>query len=246
MPELNTFTIIARCPETGHLGIAVATAVPAVGAICPYTRAGVGAVSTQSWINPYLATAILASIQSGLDAETALTQAMAVDGARDVRQVGVVDASGRAAAWTGASCTQWHGQHIGDGFVALGNMLTGPETISAMADAFEVSDGSTLDERLMLTLEAGNAAGGDKRGKQSAALRVHGAEDYPLVDIRADEHERPVQELRRILTIARLQLFPFLSGMPKRGVRAEKAPAEVEQLLALSPPDRPGGGGSYP
>jgi uncharacterized Ntn-hydrolase superfamily protein len=246
MPELNTFTIIARCHGTGHFGIAVATAVPAVGSICPYTKAGVGAVSTQSWVNPYLATEILAAIQSGQDAEAALTQAMAEDEARDVRQVGVVDASGRAAAWTGASCTQWHGQHIGDGFVALGNMLTGPETIAAMAEAFEASEGSPLDERLMLALEAGNTAGGDKRGKQSAALRIHGAEDYPLVDLRADEHDHPVQELRRILTIARLQLFPFLAGMPKRGAPAEKAPAKVERLLALSPPDRPGGGGSYP
>ena len=98
----------------------------------------------------------------------------------------------------------------------------------------------------MLALEAGDANGGDKRGKQSAALRVHAEEDYPLIDLRADEHPRPVQELRRILTIARQQLIPFISGMPKRGAPAGKAPAEVEQLLALSPPARPGGGGSYP
>jgi uncharacterized Ntn-hydrolase superfamily protein len=246
MLELNTFTIIARCPDTAHLGIAVATAVPAVGGVCPYARARIGAVSTQSWINPYLATAVLAHIEAGLDADAALAKAIAGDDARDVRQVGVVDASGRAAAWSGSSCTPWYGQHIGDGVVILGNMLAGPETLGAMVTAFDASLGSPLDERLMLALEAGDTHGGDKRGKQSAALRIHGDEDYPLVDLRADEHPRPVQELRRILTIARHQLFPFISGMPKRGAPAGKAPAEVERLLALSPPARPGGGGSFP
>jgi uncharacterized Ntn-hydrolase superfamily protein len=244
MPELNTFTIVARCPDTGHVGVAVATAVPAVGAMCPYTRCGVGAVSTQSWVNPYLAIGILDHLAAGLDAEAALAKVLDGDDAREFRQVGVVDAAGRAAAFTGASCTPWFGQHVGDGFAAFGNMLTGPEPVADMAAAFEASKGASLDERLMLALEAGDASGGDKRGKQSAALRIHGSEEYPLVDLRADEHARPVAELRRILTIARQQLFPFVAGMPKRGGRAEKAPAEVEALLALSPPDRPGGGGS--
>jgi uncharacterized Ntn-hydrolase superfamily protein len=246
MPELNTFTIVARCPDTGHLGIAVATAVPAVGSICPYTRAGVGAVSTQSWINPYLAVSVLDRLAAGLDADAALAAAIADDDARDVRQVGVVDTSGRTAVWTGAACTPWFGHHAGDGFAAFGNMLAGPETTEAMANAFAASHGAPLDERLMLALEAGDANGGDKRGKQSAALRIHGAEHYPLVDLRADEHARPVEELRRILSIARQQLFPFIAGMPKRGAPAGNAPDEVERMLALSPPDRPGGGGSYP
>jgi uncharacterized Ntn-hydrolase superfamily protein len=244
MPELNTFTIVGRCPDTGHMGVAVATAVPAVGSMCPFTRSGVGAVSTQSWVNPYLAIGILDHLAAGLDAETALAKVLEADDARDFRQVGVVDAKGRAAVFTGASCTAWFGQHVGDGFAAFGNMLTGPETVAAMAAAFEGSLGAPLDERLMLALEVGDAAGGDKRGKQSAALRIHGAEDYPLVDLRADEHATPVAELRRILTIARQQLVPFVAGMPKRGGPAAKAPAEVEALLALSPPDRPGGGGS--
>ena len=246
MLELNTFTIVARCPETANLGIAVATAVPAVGSVCPYTRAGVGAVSTQSWVNPYLAIGILAHLEAGLDADAALAEAIAADDGRDARQVGAVDALGRAAAWSGAQCTPWYGQHIGDAVVILGNMLAGPETLAAMVTSFEASAGSSLDERLMLALEAGDANGGDKRGKQSAALRVHAEEDYPLIDVRADEHPRPVQELRRILTIARQQLIPFVSGMPKRGAPAGKARPEVEQLLALSPPARPGGGGSYP
>ena len=132
MLELNTYTIIARCPETAHLGIAVATAVPAVGSVCPYTRAGVGAVSTQSWINPYLAISVLGHIEAGLDAEAALAEAIAADDGRAVRQVGAVDASGRAAAWSGAECTPWYGQHIGNGVVILGNMLAGPETLAVM------------------------------------------------------------------------------------------------------------------
>jgi uncharacterized Ntn-hydrolase superfamily protein len=246
MLELNTFTIVARCPRTAHLGIAVATAVPAVGAMCPYTRPRVGAVSTQSWVNPYLAIGILSRLAEGLDADAALDEAIAADDARDFRQVGVVDAAGRAAAWSGASCTQWFGHHIGEGVAVFGNMLTGPEVLSSMMAAFTGSTSETLDERLMLALEAADAVGGDKRGKQSACLRVQGEEDYALVDLRADENARPIPELRRILTIARQQLFPFVAGMPKRGLPAEPAPQAVVDLLALSPPDRPGGGGSHP
>jgi uncharacterized Ntn-hydrolase superfamily protein len=246
MLELNTFSIVARCPETGHLGVAVATAVPAVGSTCPHTKAGVGAVSTQSWINPYLAIDVLAAIESGLDAEAALADVIGRDAARDVRQIGVVDSSGTASAWSGSSCTPWYGQHVGAGFAVQGNMLIGPETIEAMVAAFLNSAGRTLDERLMLALEAGDANGGDKRGKQSAALRIQGMEDYLMLDVRADEHPSPVQELRRILEVARRQLMPFVAGMPKRREPAGRSPPEVERLLALSPPDRPGGGGSYP
>ncbi|WP_029355026.1 DUF1028 domain-containing protein [Bosea sp. 117] len=245
MLKLNTFSIVARCPRTGNLGVAVATAVPAVGATCPHTRAGVGAASTQSWINPYLAMDVLDAIASGLDAETALARIIACDPAKEVRQIGVVDASGIAAAWSGDQCTPWYGQHVGPGYAVQGNMLTGPETLEAMVAAFEGSEGEALDERLIRALEAGDAHGGDKRGKQSAALRVQAEEAYLLVDLRADEHPSPVQELRRILEIARLQLIPFIAGMPKRREAAGRSPPEVERLLALSPPDRPGGGGAY-
>jgi uncharacterized Ntn-hydrolase superfamily protein len=244
--ELNTFSIVARCPETGHLGVAVATAVPAVGSMCPFTRAGVGAVSTQSWVNPYLAIAVLDRIEAGADAETALAAALAADDAADLRQIGVVDAAGRAVSWTGPSCTPWHGHMVGEGFAVQGNMLTGPEVVAEMAVAYRASAGASLDERLMLALEAGDRAGGDKRGKQSASLRVHGAEAYPLADLRVDEHADPIGELRRILGIARLQVLPFIAHMPKRGEPAGPQPASVTDVLALSPPDRPGGGGAHP
>lgn len=241
-----TFAIVARCPSTGLLGVAVATAVPAVGSMCPFTRAKVGAVSTQSWVNPYLALGALELIAGGVAASAALDRVLADDSARELRQIGLVDVSGEAAAFTGADCTPWCGQEIGEGFTVQGNMLTGPEVIAAMAAAFRASEGSALDERLMRAMEAGDAAGGDRRGRQSASLRLQGAEEYPALDLRVDEHPRPVGELRRVLEIARLQLVPFVDGMPKSGEPARAAPASVTAMLALSPPERPGGGGSGP
>jgi uncharacterized Ntn-hydrolase superfamily protein len=238
MRELNTFSIAARCWKTGRLGVAVATAVPAVGAICPAVRPGIGAVSTQSWVNPYLATDALDALAAGLDAQAALDPALARDASRDLRQIGLVDAQGRSAAWTGASCTSWFGQKTGPDYAVQGNMLTGPEVIAAMVAAFAGSTGDTLQERLMRCLEAGDAAGGDKRGKQSAAIRIHDSEDYPLLDLRVDEHRQPVAELRRILGIAERQLMPFVAGMPRKGAPAGPVPKEVVALLALPPEER--------
>lgn len=239
-----TFSIVARCPVTGRLGVAVATAVPAVGSMCPFTQAGTGAVSTQSWVNPYLALGVLDAIAQGTPAPAALEGVLAADGSRELRQIGVIDAAGEAAAFTGAQCTPWCGQEVGPGFAVQGNMLTGPEVIAAMAAAFRASEGEPLDERLMRAMEAGDAAGGDKRGRQSASLRLQGEEAYPALDLRVDEHVQPVTELRRVLEIARLQLVPFVEGMPRRGVPPGPAPEAVTSMLALSPPDRPRGGGS--
>jgi uncharacterized Ntn-hydrolase superfamily protein len=241
MPEFNTFSIVARCPRTDHLGVAVATAVPAVGSTCPFTRSGVGAASTQSWVNPYLAIAVLDAIEGGRDAVGALDLAIAADEGRSLRQIGIVDRNGRAAAWSGSDCTPWFGDAVGEGFAVQGNMLAGPETIAAMAQAFRKSEACALDERLMRALEAGEAAGGDKRGKQSAALRIHGAEAYPVLDLRVDEHASPIPELRRVLTISRLQLIPFVAGMPRRGSPPGATPEDVKVMLALAPPLRPGG-----
>ena len=236
-----TFSIVARCPVTFRLGVAVATAVPAVGSMCPFTRAGTGAVSTQSWVNPYLALDVLDAIAGGQSAPAALEAVLAGDASCELRQIGVVDAAGEATAFTGADCTPWCGQEIGDGFAVQGNMLTGSEVIDAMAAAYRASAGLPLDERLMRAMEAGDAAGGDKRGRQSASLRVQGAEDYPDLDLRVDEHPQPVTELRRVLEIARFQLVPFVEGMPKRGADAGPAPDSVTAMLALPPALRPGG-----
>jgi len=239
-----TFSIVARCSRTGQLGVAVSTAVPAVGAMCPFVRAGVGALSTQSWVNPYLALQALDMMAAGTPGPQALEDVLLRDDARHLRQIGAVDASGRASAWSGEGCTGWFGHVVGDGFAVQGNMLAGEATVTEMVRAFRASEARDLAERLLLAIEAGQAAGGDKRGRQSASLKVHSTEDYPLVDLRVDEHARPVAELRRVYTIAKLQLLPFVQGMPKKGGPSTPAPEAVVRLLALPPPQRPGGGGS--
>lgn len=240
MTELNTFSIAARCPRTGQLGVAVASAVPAVGGLCPYLKAGIGAVTTQSWVNPYLAARILDGLAGGRGPEAALAAALATDDRPDLRQLGLVDAQGTGAAWTGAGCTAEAGHRTGAGYAVQGNMLAGPGVTDAMARAFEGSAGCDLDERLMRTLEAGDAAGGDKRGKQSAALRIVGAEDYPLLDLRVDEHAAPVAELRRVLGVARRQLVPFVAGMPRKDGPAGTLPDDVVAMLLEAPGKRPG------
>ncbi|MBP0617899.1 DUF1028 domain-containing protein [Jiella mangrovi] len=241
--QANTFSIVARCDRTGELGVAVASAVPAVGAICPYVRPGIGAVTTQSWVNPYLATTILDALAAGSSAEAALAGALESDPEADLRQVGVVDANGRSAVWTGASCTAWHGSRNGTNFSAQGNMLTGPQVIDALAKTFEAHPADSLAERLMTCLEAAQAVGGDKRGKQAAGLIVFGEEVYATVDLRVDEDPDPVARLRKVFEVARSQLMPFVEGMPKR-TSPSAFPSSVMELLLKSPPERPGGGGS--
>jgi uncharacterized Ntn-hydrolase superfamily protein len=242
--QANTFSIAARCASTGMLGVAVSTAVPAVGSLCPHVRAGVGAVSTQAWVNPYLGFRSIEVLAGGVAAEEALAAVLADDAAKNVRQIGVVDSQGRSVSWSGENCTPWFGHHTGPNYAIQGNMLTGPEVIDAMRSAFLGSAAAELAERLLLALEAGQAVGGDKRGKQSAALLVHDTEEYPWVDLRVDEHRHPVAELRRIWSIFIAQVRPFLAGMPKRGQPARAAPENVTALLLTPPPYRPGGGGS--
>ena len=238
---LATFSIAARCPRTRMLGVAVSTAVPAVGAICPRIEPGVGAVSTQAWVNPYLAVAALEQMAGGLDAERALAAALADDEARNVRQVGVVDANGLAASWSGPDCTPWFGHRIGPGVAIQGNMLTGADVLDAMMDAFAASEAEELAERLVRALEAGQSKGGDKRGKQSAALLVRNEEAYPFVDLRVDESPAPVAELRRIFGVFKHQVRPFLGGMPRRGAPAKPTPDDVVSMLLRPPAERPGG-----
>lgn len=241
---VNTYSIVGRCDRTGELGAAVASAVPAVGAICLYTRAGVGAVSTQSWVNPYLALTLLDALASGAGAGDAVDRAMAEDEAAGFRQLGVIGAAGAGAAWTGEGCTAWCGQRTAPDHAVQGNMLTGPAVLDEMSKAFASAAAEPLDERLLRALEAAQAAGGDKRGRQAAALAVIGDQDYRRVDLRVDEHPDPVPELRRVHGVAARQLAPFVAGMPRRGEAAAPAPGHVVEMLLKSPPDRPGGGGS--
>lgn len=238
MRELNTFSIVARCGRRGELGVAVSSAVPAVGSMCPYLAAGVGAVSTQSWVNPYLAIDVLAAMGEGAKAQEALERALEKDSDAALRQIGVVGPQGPGAAWSGPRCTPWKGQLIGDDFAIQGNMLVGEATLLAMREAWLRAPEVGLAERLLCALEAGDRAGGDMRGKQSAALRVVGAEAYCGVDLRVDEHSEPLVELRRIFAIAEVQLFPFVQSMPLRSGVSGSLSDEVTQMLLRPPAER--------
>jgi uncharacterized Ntn-hydrolase superfamily protein len=244
MLEVNTFSISARCARTGMLGVAVSTAVPGVGGICPFVRSQVGAISTQSWVNPYLGMDGLQFLAQGMSAHETLDKLIADDPGRDVRQIGVVDNKGASAAWSGAQCTTWFGHITGTNFSVQGNMLVGERTVQTMAEAFTRTEGLSLPERLVSVLEAGQSAGGDKRGRQSAAILVHHQEEYPYLSLRVDEHAYPVAELRRIFEIARHQLLPFVDGMPTRKKPMGDLPKSTTDLLMTPPPFRPGGGGS--
>jgi uncharacterized Ntn-hydrolase superfamily protein len=243
---LGTFSIAARCPRTGMFGVAVSTAVPGAGPLVTFARSGVGAVATQSFVNVYLGIDGLKLLEQGLSAKETLDRLIEGDEGRDVRQVGVVDLDGRSAAWSGPSCVSWFGHRTGVNYSAQGNMLAGEETVQDMADAFERLDALDLPERLLVALEAAQAAGGDKRGRQSAALYVVDRDEYPLVDLRVDEHPYPVAELRRIFEIARHQLFPFREQLPDRTNQLGSVGEDVVQMLLTPPPQRPGGGGSAP
>lgn len=214
--KVNTFSIAARCAETGQLGVAVATKVPAVGAICPFVEWGVGALSTQAWTDPYLGPRVLERLRTGLPAAEALAAALAASPDPQLRQIGVVDNAGASSAHTGEITDPWTGHRCGPDYSCQGNMLAGPEVIEGMADTFEATAGQPLADRLMKALEAGQNAGGDRRWRQSAALIVRGPEIYAAVDLRVDEHPDPVLELRRVLEVARRELFPFVEALPTR------------------------------
>ncbi len=200
-----TFSIVARDPERRLLGVAVSTAVPCVGAMVPHVLPGVGAIATQSFTNVRLGIDGLRLLELGLSPEAALIALLGEDPQADRRQAAGIDARGRVFAYSGASCVDWYGHHSGIDYSVQGNMLVGRETIDAMAEAFERSTGH-LALRLLESLEAGQAAGGDKRGRESAALLVPapaGAEPWDGVDLRVDQHDDPVAELRRIFDLLR-------------------------------------------
>ncbi len=238
MLELNTFSIVGRCDRTGELGVAVSSAVPAVGSMCPYLSAQVGAVSTQSWVNPYLALAALDALRTGGSAQQALDAALAQDPDAALRQIGMIGRNGPGVAWTGQDCTGWRGHLVGDDHAIQGNMLVGEATLSAMRDAWLRDPTADLSERLMAALEAGDSEGGDFRGKQSAALKIVGDEAYACVDLRVDEHREPVAELRRVLEVARVQLLPFVQGMPRREGAPRALPEAVTRMLLRPPAER--------
>ncbi|MBK9715869.1 MAG: DUF1028 domain-containing protein [Kouleothrix sp.] len=210
---IATFSIAARDPQNGDLGVAVASKFLSVGSVVPWAQAGAGAVATQALANISYGPRGLALMAAGQPAQAALDALLAEDPDREHRQVGLVDARGGAAAHTGAECMDWAGHVVGEGFTAQGNILTGANVARAIAAAFTASSGELAD-RLLAALQAGDTAGGDRRGRQSAALYVaraggsYGGLLDRYIDLRVDDHAAPVDELARLLKLHRFYLTP--------------------------------------
>ena len=202
-----TYSIAACDLEASQWGVAVQSKFLSVGSVVPWAEPGVGAIATQAYANPRYGPEGLALLRDGLDAEAAVQRLVEADEGRDERQVGVVDGEGRSAAWTGPGCNEWAGHRTGHCYAAQGNILVGKETVDALAVTFESTAGRPLADRLVECLAAAQLAGGDRRGQQSASLLIverNGgyAQLSDLVcDLRVDDHERPIEELRRIYTL---------------------------------------------
>src|SRR4051794_40186154 len=206
-----TFSIVARDPKTGDLGIAVASKFLAVGAVVPHARAGIGAVATQSAANVTYGPDGLAMIAAGGAAEDVVRRLTDADEGRDHRQLGIVDANGRAATYTGAGCIDWAGGRTAENVAAQGNILTGADVVDALMDTF-LAGGAGFPELLLRALKAADERGGDRRGRESAALLVvrenggYGGNNDRWIDLRVDDHSAPVNELARLLQLNHLYL----------------------------------------
>jgi uncharacterized Ntn-hydrolase superfamily protein len=210
-----TWSIVARHPS-GAFGVAVASKFFAVGALCPAVRSTKGALSTQALVNPLYARDGLAALDAGLTAAQVVEKLVGADAGRDMRQLHVVDASGRSAGHTGKSCIEWCGHLTRENFSVAGNMLAGPRVIEETARVFAASASLPFAEQFMAAMEAGEAAGGDKRGKQGAALLIHTTEDYPFLSLRVDDHADPLAELRRLYAVSLERFQPFMGCLPTR------------------------------
>lgn len=210
-----TWSIVARDARTGAFGVAVTTKFFAVGALCPYAAAGAGALATQALVNPTWGPRGIALLKDGVSAEGLVRQLVASDGGRETRQLHVVDRAGRIAAHTGADCIGWCGHKAGDGFSVAGNMLAGEAVIEATHASFAAST-KNFAERFIDALDAGQAQGGDKRGKQSAALIIFTTEDYPALSLRVDDHAEPLVELRRLYDLSQGRFAAFSKFMATR------------------------------
>lgn len=212
LQALSTFSIVGADLNKGDWGVAVASKFIAVGALVPWARAKVGAIATQAWANVSFGPRGLKLLSEGLSAKQVLDKLLSNDDMREHRQVGIVDRDGEVAAWTGKECFEWAGHIIGENFVAMGNILTGREVVESMAKAFETTGGELVD-KLLAALEAGDLAGGDRRGKQSAAILVvrkgggYGGYTDRYVDLRVDDHPEPIKELKRIFRIWEITLL---------------------------------------
>lgn len=211
-----TFSLIARCPDTGQFGIGATTAVPAVGALLTHAVAAVGAIATQAKLNPYIGIDGIRLLKNGRSATEVMEILRDGDPCAKDRQFAVIDRAGNSAAFTGRDCLKWAGHKEFDGYSVQGNRLTGPDVIEQVASCFEKSAGKPLDERLMEALEAGDSVGGDRQGERSATIYIVDKEEYPLWDIRVDANPDPFAELRRLHDIFKTHLIPSILRMPTR------------------------------
>jgi uncharacterized Ntn-hydrolase superfamily protein len=211
-----TWSIIARDSATGQLGIAVATRFFAVGARVPHIAAGFGAVATQALVNPYYGIDGVRMLREGKSAQAIIAALLAADDGRESRQLHIMDAKGDIAAHTGKDCIDWCGHVSGDGFSVAGNMLTGPRVLDDTAGTYAAGKDLPFAQRLVAAMRAGEAAGGDIRGKQSAALLIHDKEEWSALDLRVDDHDDPLAELARLERVSRESWVHFRKFLPTR------------------------------
>ncbi len=211
-----TWSIIARDLSTGHIGIAVATRFFAVGARVPHIAAGIGGIATQALVNPYYGIDGVKLLREGRSPREVIDTLTAADDGRENRQLHVMDTSGRIAAHTGRECVDWCGHIRGDGFSLAGNMLAGGAVLDDTAHAYLANTALPFAQRLIAAMKAGEAAGGDMRGKQSAALLIHGEEEWSDLDLRVDDHTDPLAELERLEQVSRERWVHFRQFMPTR------------------------------
>ena len=235
-----TWSILGR-DEHGRLGAAVASRFFAVGALCLHTRRGVGALSTQALLNPLYGPAGLDLLSAGQSAAEVVHTLTAADAGRAHRQLHVLHAAGVPAAHTGEDCVDWCGHLLFDDFSVAGNMLADPRVIEATADAYREAQGRPLAERLLAAMTAGEAAGGDKRGKQGAALRIQADEDYLALDLRVDDHAEPIAELHRLYEVSLERFQPFMACVAgRRDGTGLTDRAEIERRIEAFHAERAG------
>ncbi len=235
-----TWSIIARDRDTGQFGIAVATRFFAVGALVPYVKSRIGAIATQALINPFYGTDGLRLLEQGSSARDVVREITAADAGRDHRQVHAMDARGEIAAHTGTACIGWCGHLAGDNVSIAGNMVLGAAVIEDTAAAYAMNTALPFPRRLIAALRAGEAAGGDKRGKQSAALVICGEEEWPDLNLRVDDHADPLAELERLEKVSRERFVHFRRFLPNRRDRVgvtDRAVIESEIGKALAAED---------
>jgi uncharacterized Ntn-hydrolase superfamily protein len=211
-----TWSLVARDKLSGHLGVVVATRFLAVGALVPFIASKVGAVATQALVNPYYGIDGLQLLRNGHSPEEVLETLKSKDAGQAHRQVQVIDARGRVAAHTGAKCLPWSGHVLGNGFSIAGNMLTSKRVIDDALRAYIEGSALPFPRRLIRAMQAGEAAGGDRRGKQSAALIIMGDDEWPALDLRVDDHPNPLSELDRLETVSHEEWVRYRPFVPTR------------------------------